>query len=91
MGFLDEKCAEIVTIGEKLARSSLLAKHSVTTPMGSDRVFLYCTGGENVWNVFNEAVHFFGMLISNVKKWSFEDVINERGAWIRVYGTLIHA
>lgn len=51
----------------------------VVTPMGGDRVFLYCTGGEDIWKVFNDAVHFFGMLFSELHKWTSEDYIYERG------------
>jgi len=63
----------------------------VVTPMGSDRVFMYCTRGEDIWKVFNDVVHFFGMLFSDLHKWSSEDIIYERGAWIRIYGTPVHA
>ena len=34
----------------------------VVTPMGRDRVFLHCLGGDHIWKMFNEAIHFFGML-----------------------------
>jgi len=66
-------------------------KHVVVTPMGGDRVFLYCTGGEDILHVFNDALHFFGMLFNNIHMWSVEDVKYERGAWVRVYGVPIHA
>lgn len=63
----------------------------VVTPLGSDRVFLHCLGDENIWNVFNEAIHFFGMLFGDLHKWSPVEVNYERGAWLRVYGTPVHA
>jgi len=63
----------------------------VVTLMGSDRVFLYCTGDADIWNVFNEALHFFGMMFSNIHKWVLDDEKYERGAWIRIYGTPAHA
>ena len=62
----------------------------VVTPMGG-RVFLHCNNGEDVWKVFNDAVHFFGMLFSDIRKWSEADVRYERGAWLRIYGTPVHA
>ena len=63
----------------------------VVTPMGGDRVFLSCTGGEDIWHVFNNALHFFGMLFSNIHMWSVSDVRYEWGAWLRVYGVPVHA
>jgi hypothetical protein len=65
--------------------------HVVVTPMGGDRVFLHCNDGEDIWQVFNNALHFFGMLFSNIHMWSVEDVKYERGAWLRVYGVPVHA
>lgn len=63
----------------------------VVTPMGNDRVFIHCVGGEDIWKVFNDAIHFFGMLFVDLQKWSAVDVIYERGAWLRIYGTPVHA
>jgi len=63
----------------------------IVTPMGSDRVFLHCTGGEDIWKLFNEAIHFFGMLFSDLHKWTSEDEIYERDAWFRIYATPMHA
>ena len=65
--------------------------HVMVTPMGGDRFFLYCTGGEHIWHVFNDALHFFGMLFNNIHMWSVEDIKYERGAWVRVYRVPIHA
>lgn len=59
----------------------------VVTPMGSDKVFIHGTGGADIWNIFNEAPDFFGMLFSDKHKWLPEADIYERGAWIRIYGT----
>jgi len=63
----------------------------VVTPMGGDRVILHSTSGEDIWQVFNDALHFFGVLFSNIHKWSVTDVKYERGAWVRVYGVPAHA
>jgi len=63
----------------------------VLTPMGSDRVFIHCLGGEGIWKVFNDAIHFFGMRFSDLNKCSSKDVSYERGAWLRIYGTPVHA
>lgn len=63
----------------------------VVTPMRSDMVFLRCMGEDDIWTIFNEAIQFFGMLFSDLHQWSFEDVRYERGAWLRVYGTPVHA
>ena len=41
----------------------------VVIPLGSDRVFISCTGEEDIWQVFNGDVDFFSMLFSNLHKW----------------------
>jgi hypothetical protein len=63
----------------------------VVTSMGSDRVFLHCNDGADIWNLFNDALNFFGMLFTDIHRWIPEDQQYERGAWIRVYGTPAHA
>jgi len=40
----------------------------VVTPLGGDKVFLHCQDGEHIWHVFNDALHFLGMLFSNIHK-----------------------
>jgi hypothetical protein len=52
---------------------------------------LYCTNGEDIWHVFNDALHFFGMFFNNIHMWSAEDVKYEQGAWVRLYGVPFHA
>lgn len=63
----------------------------VVTPLGSDCVFLYCIGGEDVWKVYKGAFEFFNVILSNIQKWSASEVRYERGAWVRVYGVPVHA
>ena len=63
----------------------------VVTPMGGDRVFLHCNDGGDIWQVYNDALHFFAMLFANIHRWTTSDVKYERGAWVRVYGVLVHA
>lgn len=60
-------------------------------PMGGDRVFLYFPGQENIIQVINDAIDFFSMIFGNFYKWTTRDVLFGRGAWVRVYGTPIHA
>ena len=50
----------------------------------------HCLGGEDIWKVFNDAIHFFGMLFKDVHNWSAKDENYERGAWLRIYGTPVH-
>jgi hypothetical protein len=61
------------------------------TPVGGDRVFLQCSNGRDIWQVFNDAVDFNGMLFANIHRWSEPDAKYERGVWVRVYGVPIHA
>lgn len=63
----------------------------VITPIGGDRVFLHCNEGEEMWTIFNDAIHFFGMMFSIIRKWSPSEVMYERGAWLHIYGIPINA
>jgi hypothetical protein len=63
----------------------------VVIPMGGDKVFINSTGGDDIWHVINEAIDFFGMIFSDMQKWSSKEVRYERGAWLRVYGVPVHA
>lgn len=63
----------------------------VVTQLGGDCVFIHCNNGEDTWKVFDDAVHFFGMLFTTVRKWMPSEVKYERGAWLRIYGVPIHA
>jgi len=65
--------------------------HVYVTPMGGDRVFLYCSDDNDVWQVFHNALDFFGMLFGNLHRWSTSNIKHERGAWVRLYGAPIHA
>jgi len=66
-------------------------QYVVVTPMGGERVFLHCTDGEDIWHVFNNALHFFGMLFHNIHKWSPNDVQYKRDAWLHIYGVPVQA
>lgn len=59
-------------------------------PLGGDRVFLQFSCYEDIMQVFNDAINFFGMLFNNLHKWMLSDVLYERGAWVRVYCTLVN-
>ena len=61
------------------------------TPLGGDRVFLHCTGGDAFSIVLKGASEFFGMLFYNFHKWYDSLIRYERGAWLRVYGIPVHA
>lgn len=59
--------------------------------MGGDKVFLHCSDGGDIWEVFNNVLRFFELLFANLQKWSPSEVRYERGAWVRIYGVPIHA
>jgi len=40
----------------------------IVIPTGSNKVFLHCTGGEDIKHVFHKAMHFFGMLFADFYK-----------------------
>jgi hypothetical protein len=59
--------------------------------MGGDKVFLRCRDDGDMLKTFNEAIDFFSLLFSDFHQWLSEDSSYERGAWVRVYGTPLHA
>ena len=65
--------------------------HVEVIPMGVDKVFLHCNNNEDMMQVFNEEIDFFSLLFSAVHHWTSTDTKYERGAWVCVYGTPIHA
>jgi len=64
--------------------------HVKVTHVGGDKVFLHCTGEENILDVFNESIAIFSLLFSNIRKWSAKNFTYERGPWVRVYGVPVH-
>jgi hypothetical protein len=63
----------------------------VVIPMGGNIVFLRYRNNEDIMQLFNDAINFFGMIFFDVHKWSSKDVWYERGAWLHVYGTPAYA
>jgi len=51
----------------------------VVTLMRGDKVFILCVEQENILKVINDAIDFFGMLFTNLHKWSLKDVRYEQG------------
>jgi hypothetical protein len=60
-------------------------------PMGADRVFLYSSTGVDVSLILEGARDFFAHFFSNIRRWDKEVVSFQRGAWLRLYGILLHA
>jgi len=54
--------------------------HVDIIPLGGDRVFLHCSCHDDIMQVFNDAIDFFGMLFNNLHKWTLSNVLYERGA-----------
>jgi hypothetical protein len=62
-GMVDRVIAEDSTLALQQRAEDVGFNHVVVTPMGGDRVFLHCTGGEDIWHVFNDALHFFWYVV----------------------------
>lgn len=60
-------------------------------PISGVKVFLRCHSNDDILKVLNYASDFFSMFLSNVHKWSSEDLRYEHNAWLRIYGTPTHA
>jgi len=60
-------------------------------PLGADEVFVRSLSSINVSEVVHEAKPFFDMIFSSVTGWTKTVLPFQRGAWIRLYGILLHA
>jgi len=54
-------------------------------------VVLFCPGKEDMMSVYHEVADFFNCFFSNMCAWSLdEDIVSERGVWLRIYGVPLH-
>jgi hypothetical protein len=60
-------------------------------PMGADKVFLRSVNALDVSQLFNEAKDFFLQFFAPPRVWNHDEVLVERGTWVRIYGVPIHA
>lgn len=60
-------------------------------PLGADKVFVHSLSDMDVSAVVSEAKPFFDMIFSNLTSWTKTVLPFQRGAWIRLYGILLHA
>jgi len=60
-------------------------------PMEADRVFLRSNSERETVAMIEGAKYFFDLLFSNIVRWDKEVLPFQRGAWMRLYGILIHA
>lgn len=59
--------------------------------VGEDKVFIRSLSNSDVKEVFAEAQDFFNLLFTQPVRWDKNILSFERGAWVRIYGTPIHA
>ena len=60
-------------------------------PRGGDNVVLFCPGKVDMMSVYLEAADFFNCFFSDMHAWSLnEDIVTERGIWLRIYGVPLH-
>lgn len=60
-------------------------------PLGADNVFVHSLSGVDVSEIVNESKQFFELIFSSMVSWKKEEFPFQRGAWIRLYGILLHA
>ncbi|MCI22325.1 sulfate transporter, partial [Trifolium medium] len=63
----------------------------VLTPLGADKVVLHIRTAEDVMCTINSARQFFDYFFSSFVRWDKEIVPFQRGAWLRLYGIMLHA
>jgi len=59
--------------------------------MGADKVLVRSSDNREVSSILSEASEFFGNFFSTSVRWNKEVLIQERGAWVRIYGVPLHA
>ncbi|MCI01589.1 sulfate transporter [Trifolium medium] len=60
-------------------------------PLGADKVFIHSLSAEDVMINFNGARPFFDHFFSSIVRWDKELLPIQRVAWVRLYGTSLHA
>ena len=60
-------------------------------PLGADKVFMHALSDRDLYEIVMEMKPFFNMIFSNMVRWKKEVIPFQRGAWIRLYGILLHA
>ncbi|GAU51172.1 hypothetical protein TSUD_412070 [Trifolium subterraneum] len=63
----------------------------VITPMGADKVFIYCKSELDIMCTINGARQFFKFFFSAFVRWDKDILPFQRGAWVRLYGVPLHA
>jgi hypothetical protein len=59
--------------------------------LGADKVFIRSLAGLDVVPMLENAREFFNYLFSNWERWVDKGTPVQRGAWVRLYGILLHA
>jgi len=60
-------------------------------PMGADKVFVSSLPQTDVSTIIDGAKDFFNHFFSSFVRWDKQFVPFQRGAWLRIYGILVHA
>ena len=61
------------------------------TTLGADKVLICRSSDVHVSTIINDAKEFFEHLFTNFVRWEKKVMSFQRGAWLRLYGILIHA
>jgi hypothetical protein len=59
--------------------------------LGADKVFVRSLAGLNIVSILDEAREFFSLIFLNWATWEEQATPVQRGAWVRLYGVLLHA
>lgn len=60
-------------------------------PLGADKVILKSPNGGDVKTILSEVPNFFNIFFANPTRWNTDFLVQERGAWARIYGVPLHA
>jgi len=59
-------------------------------PLGADKVFMRSLDDADVSITLSEAADFFDLFFSKPVRWNKDTLVQERGAWLRIYGVPLH-
>jgi len=60
-------------------------------PRGGDNMVLFCLEKDDMMSVYRDVADFVNCFFTKIRAWPLsEDIVNERGVWLQIYGVPLH-